>query len=809
MPSDLEVVSLLCRLRSFLKQSLVETHRLALTGLMLRQQEETAGTSEREEERKREEAGGSRQHPPSSTFVQRLLLRLHLEESCRGDSSGGGSGGGNPHGSPEAIKVLSHLLLARRGGGGVGSAAHAHAPAVWYEKTAACRCCGVSSVREREREQEPRLSSAEIHSSASLPPDTPHASSNSSQEYAFPKRHRRQASHLLGEALRGMLFPTNDRNTEAAGKGGGEVSDNGNGRGLVGAQREEGNNGSRGVPPLLITTAQLAILLQDVLKVIKALGGLTCFCPDLFWHALLWSPCPRNGGMSAKRTNIPTADILSFLSDLAASLQLLYAQDIGEFQKRRDKRLGGGSTTAAGATGQANNSSGSHGSSSNSNSHHSSGSGKSGAGRGGRGTAGLSLSSSKAKGKGASSRGNGLSLASIRSSGGGGGGRGSSAGGGKPPQGTGASRAGSGNGGGGGGSSSISSVAPLPTRSPDDLLEPRVLCQLQTDVFLMRGGLVRDVLMQWFASALSEYHEDLASKPLNYSDSRLECGAESVENDDVSCFRRLSSGSTGGGGGGGGASLSSSRQRSDSNVSREECGEQQGGSHRHRHSNAHGLLLGAVSSAAMIDFMQKVLLVSLGAGHTKVSATATGMVDKLTIMFARENCLLTSSLLTSLIRAMTTIVALEQLHFARVQQGSCKKEDKLLPSPFPHVTLSEAIPCGLSFQHSFSANNSAAEAVFRGHNEQKELEKEAATASAHVTATATAAATAAVYNCAPLIASGFDVVEKLIRQALQTSYRHSATSSRQGVSASGLLIDSIEVRCALCFLCYLILLVIH
>ena len=113
MPSDLEVVSLLCRLRSFLKQSLVETHRLALTGLMLRQQEETAGTSEREEERKREEAGGSRQHPPSSTFVQRLLLRLHLEESCRGDSSGGGSGGGNPHGSPEAIKVLSHLLLER------------------------------------------------------------------------------------------------------------------------------------------------------------------------------------------------------------------------------------------------------------------------------------------------------------------------------------------------------------------------------------------------------------------------------------------------------------------------------------------------------------------------------------------------------------------------------------------------------------------------------------------------------------------------------------------------------------------------
>lgn len=618
LPSDLEVVTLLSRLRSSLKPSLADAHRQALTGLIGRQGHLT---------------------------LPRFLVRLHFEDSLRLQREGG---------APEAIKFLTQLLLAVPATAAGGAAT-------------SCRCRG-AAARARD----------------SLPPtgDSTASSPNSQAEYTFPKQHRRQASLVLGQTLQDLLLPNRSPPGIRAGKSSACTQ--------------------------ILDQSELATLLEDVLKVVKTIG-LCGFCPDLFFGALL-RPSSRGDGADELANNgkvviFPTEGVMRFIADLAASVQLLYAQDILECQRRRDKRLlvaASAVVSSAAISGVA---------------------GQRVKQAGGRGTAGLSLSS-KSKVPG---RGSGLSLAAARS-----------------------------------GSSTSARVqvtaipgdkissgvvpvglVPLSRSSPDDLVEPRLLCEQQTDVFLSRGGRVQEAVLNWFTSCVETYHENL----LSGSCGKPEGGR--VDLDELVVVREQKN------------SLDTRDP-----WERKDCDEPLDS----------GRLF---STAVLIDFVQKVLLAS------PAVLRLPGSVEKLAVHLAQESCLLSSPVLQSIIEAIARIAALEQLSFERGAAGASKVQGRAstLDSNTHKIFISAAAICRISFLQSLSANRSVS-GVSRGAAPQEEKTGLGGGGGGQTTA----------YNCAHLLASGIDLLEAQARRALQTSYR-------EGGRTTGMLVDSVEVMVAL-ILCF-------
>jgi hypothetical protein len=406
---------------------------------------------------------------------------------------------------------------------------------------------------------------------------------------------------------------------------------------------------------------------------------------------------------------------LNFFGDLAASIQLMYASSIVECMKQRDKNT---AIATASAMPPATPTVRSH-----------SVTGGKGiqplrkplAGRGGRGTAGLTLSSKSKSGTGG--RGSGLSLAAMRS-GGNNASTGKSGGLGRPQ-----------------GSTNNSSMGHNPTRattSTDDLIEPRLLCQLQTDVFLSRGGHIQDALMHWCANALLHHYDTVLQQ--NWDRKTSDSAGDNVFGVSIPPLKQHNVSNT---------SYSVNRRRSGSSMSVDADGEEE--------------QLKVVCSANLIDFIQKVLLTR--PNHFKIAST----MDKLAVLFAQDSCLLTSSTLTSLVKVIALVVSLEQLHFARAESTRTQIDNLTIHK----ISLKDAPACPISFLNTLSDNTKRSLALYQ--EEEADIDAEVRGNKCR-----------RVYNCAPMISSGFELLTRQIQRALQTSYSSNGNKS-------GLCINNIEV----------------
>ena len=619
LSTDVQVITLLCHLRPSLKQSLLEIHRKALTSLMKRKEFSEA----------------------SSDQVQRLLIRLHLEESCQSSNS--------LPGNSDCIKMLSNLLFSI-----------AEVPCEKF----ACLCHGAAS------NQSEVIDEAQACSKFIKP-----------GEYCFTQCHRRRASYVLGSSLKDIIFPAFSDN---------HVVSN-------------------------MNKAQLSTIVDDVLKIVRAIE-LPSFCPHMFWHAFLTASKlePSVGG------NEPPSgtndNFLSVVSELGSSFQLLYAHSIMCFQKQRDKRLGAGQQTPKSSINDSSVGLGKHV--------------KPGrvlqpslGGRGGRGTAGLTLSSkNKSRTQG---RGGGISLTAARQA--------NSSKNSLDNQNV-AKHLASG--------SRATSRESLPARSPDEGIDPGLLCEFQTNAFLRRGVLVREILMQWFVAFVTDTPNEVVKARVTDDDMNKDCSnsladvdcaqATKGRKDDAMNLRILSS-----------------HGRPRSSSSGDDKIDKQG-----------------PTIPVMINFVQKIF--AFNPTELRISAH----VDAQDVDFCRDTFLLTSGLLTSLAKSISGIVALEQLLFT---YHSAKHFGKRFCSI--HTTkICDSMQCGLSFLEPLSRNQSAFSAISFAENEKNFTRS-----------------SMNVYNCSPLIISGLNLLELTIRKALQTSCLHETCHKAKGKS-TGILINSADVR---------------
>jgi hypothetical protein len=173
--------------------------------------------------------------------------------------------------------------------------------------------------------------------------------------------------------------------------------------------------------------------------------------------------------------------------------------------------------------------------------------------------------------------------------------------------------------------------------------------------------------------------------------------------------------------------------------------------------------LKVVCSANLIDFIQKVLLTR--PNHFKIAST----MDKLAVLFAQDSCLLTSSTLTSLVKVIALVVSLEQLHFARAESTRTQIDNLTIHK----ISLKDAPACPISFLNTLSDNTKRSLALYQ--EEEADIDAEVRGNKCR-----------RVYNCAPMISSGFELLTRQIQRALQTSYSSNGNKS-------GLCINNIEV----------------